>query len=419
MLGKKQTTELITGLDVGSTAIRVVVGQQAISASGHADLQIIAAVEVPSEGINKGVIISIEECVSAISNALEKTEHLIGVPIEHAWVGISGVHIETQESRGVIAIAKANGEIVAEDVVRALEAAKTVASPLNYEILHVLPKHYVVDGQTGIKDPIGMTGIRLEADAKIIQGMSQHIKSLTKAVYRTGIDIDDLVLGILATGEVAATQRQKELGVAVVNIGGATTSLLLYEEGDIAQIAVLPIGSEHITNDLAIGLRSSIEVAERVKIEYGQCVSKGLTRKEKIDLMTVGNEISEEVELKYVSEIIGARMEEILSKIDIELSKVGRSHLLPAGMVFAGGGSKIAGLTDLAKETLGLPATLGYPLDVLGFTEKINDLSFTTAVGLVKWGAGLGIGGMKSSLSFKSVEKVSHQVKNWFKSLIP
>ncbi|HBU07557.1 MAG TPA: cell division protein FtsA [Candidatus Magasanikbacteria bacterium] len=414
----KNKIELITGLDIGSTAVRIAIGQQSFGEKG-VELQIVGAVEVPAEGINRGSISSIEECVSSISNALEQAERLVGVPIEHAWVGISGTHIESQESRGVVAVAKSNGEIAEEDVARAVEASRTVATPLNYEILHVLPRSFTVDGQTGIKDPVGMTGIRLEVETKIIQGVTQHIKNLTKAVYRTGIDIDDLVLSILAVGDTVVTSRQKDLGVAVVNIGGSTTSMIVYEEGDIIHTAVFPIGSEHITNDLAIGLRSPIDVAERIKIEYGACIPKNISKKEMVDLSSVGGGVNETVELKYIAEIIGARMEEILERINTELMKIGRSGLLPAGIVFTGGGAKLSGLIDLSKEKNRLPASLGYPIDLVSITDKVNNLSFATAIGLVKWGANINQRGRGRQSRIKSVERVSGQVKNWFKSLVP
>ncbi len=419
MAGNKNKVELITGLDIGSTAIRIAVGQQVYHGNGNGELQIIGAVEVPTEGVSKGVVSSIEECVSSVSNVLEKVERLIGVPIEHAWVGISGTHVASQESKGVIAVAKSDGEISGEDVERAVEAARTIATPLNYEILHVLPRTFTVDGQTGVKDPVGMTGIRLEVETQIIQGVTQHIKNLTKVVYRTGIDIDDLVLSALAVGEAVVTSRQKELGVTVVNIGGATTSVIVYEEGDIVHTAVLPIGSEHVTNDLAIGLRSSIDVAEKVKLEYGHCVSKNISKKEKIDLSSVGGELEEQVEKKYIAEIVEARMEEILSKVNAELQTIERSGLLPAGVVFTGGGAKISGLVELTKDRMQLPASLGYPLGVSSITEKVNDLSFVTAIGLVKWGSNLQQGGKSKNRHLKSVDKVSGQVRGWFKSLIP
>jgi len=420
VLGKKNHVELITGLDIGSTAVRIAVGKLSFLPNKSTELQIISTVEVQSDGVQKGVINSIEEAVSSVSHALEKTERIVGVPIEHAWVGISGSHISSQESRGVVAVAKTNGEIGPEDVSRAVEAARTVATPLNYEILHVLPRSYIVDGQTGIKDPVGMTGIRLEVDTQIIQGLTSHIKNLTKTVYRTGIDIDDLVLSILASGEVIVTPKQKDLGVAVVNIGGATTSIVVYEEGDIIHTAVLPIGSIHITNDLAIGLRSSIEIAEKVKIEFGECVDRNLNKKDFIDLAAVGSATSEPVAKKKIVEYIGARLEEILEKVDAELIKAGRSHLLPAGVIFTGGGAKISGLVELAKNVLGLPASLGFPNGIMGISDKINDPSFSTAIGLVRWGAQIKEGGTKKSLSLvKNVDKVASRVKNLFKTLIP
>src|SRR3989339_827490 len=201
MLGKKPQSRLITGLDIGSTAIRLVVGKQQMGVNNRSDLQIVGLVEVPSEGVHKGVVTSIEEAVSSISSGLEKIERLIGIPVEHAWVGISGPHIRSQESKGVVAVAKPDGEIGHEDMERAIEASRAIATPLNYEVLHVIPRRYAVDGQTGIKDPAGMTGIRLEVDTQIIQGSSSHINNQTRSIYRTGIDIDDLVLGILAVGE--------------------------------------------------------------------------------------------------------------------------------------------------------------------------------------------------------------------------
>ena len=420
MFSKKTSIELITGLDIGSTAIRVSVGKLDLSGDKNSNLQIVATVEVPSEGVHKGVVTSIEEAVSSISYALEQTERVVGVPVEHAWIGISGSHISSQESRGVVAVAKSDGEIGMEDVERAVEAARTVATPLNYEILHVLPRNYTVDGQTGIKDPVGMSGIRLEVETRIIQGLSSYINNLTKAVYRTGIDIDDLVFSILASAEAVLSSRQKDLGVGVVNIGGATTSLVVYEEGDILHSAVIPIGSEHITNDLAIGLRNSIDVAEKVKKEFGECVGGGFSKKDVIDLATIGAETSELVYRKDSMNYIRARKEEILEKIDAELIKIGRSRLLPAGIVFTGGGAKLTGLVELAKQTLGLPASCGYPIGVVGVGDHISDLAFTTSVGLVKWGAQVRTGHTRSRGShLGQIDKVSGRVKNWFKSLVP
>lgn len=386
MLFRKPKVELISGLDIGSSAVRVAVGQMAVDGRGREKLQIIGAAQAPSAGVQRGVVTSIEELISAVSQALEEVERIIGVPVEHAWVGITGAGVLCEGSRGVVSVAKADGEISAEDAARAVTAARTIAVPLNYDILHVIPRSFTVDGQTGIRDPIGMTGLRLEVETQIIHGVSSHLKNITKAVYRTGIDIDDVVLTGLAAGEAVATPRQKELGVAVVNIGAATTSLVVYESGDVLQAVVLPIGSLHITNDVAIGLRTSIEVADKVKVDYGQCVPSGIARQAKIDLSSLGGE-SEAVSHKYVAEIIGARAGELLEKIDAELQRINRRGLLPAGVILTGGGAKIGGLVELTKDILRLPATLGYPIDLPSVSAYSNDLAFTSAIGLVKWGS--------------------------------
>lgn len=419
MMKRKERVELITGLDIGSTAIRIAVGQYSSNDLGQEKMQIMGTVEVPSEGLQKGIITSIEDTVSAISNALEQTERLIGIPIEHVWVGISGIQIIAQESRGVIAVSRSDGEISPDDVDRAVEAARTVASPLNYEVLHVLPRSFRVDGQTNIKDPVGMTGIRLEVDTNIIYGLSTHLKNITKAVYRAGVDIDDFVLTILAASEAVLDARQKELGVVVVNIGGPTTSLVVYEEGDVIHTAVIPIGSSHITNDLALGLKTSIDVAERVKIRFGQCTTKGLTKKDTIDLFECGAQESEEVSAYYVAQIIEARVSEILEKIDNELIKIDRSRLLPAGIVCIGSGSKIRNLIELAREQLGLPAALGQPRGVEGLTGRIADVGFIPAIGLVQWGMNMIHTTTSRKFNFNLGGKINEKMQKIFKSLIP
>jgi len=415
----KGHAEFITGLDIGSTAIRVAVGQLTVAPGAHPHLQIVGAAEVPSEGVQKGVITSIDEAVSAISHALESAERLVGVPIEHVWAGMSGAQSVCHDSKGVVAVARTDGEITDEDVERAVEAAKTVAPPLNYEILHVLPRSFAVDGQTGIKDPVGMTGIRLEVDAKIIYGLTAHVKNITKTIYRTGVDIDDFVLSILAAGSVVLSPRQKELGAVVVNIGGATTSLTVYEEGDILHTAVLPIGSAHITNDLALGLKTSIDIAERVKIEYGQCVSGEVHKKDMVDLSVLGTRDSEMVSRYYIAQIIEARVSEILEKADGELQKIRRSGLLPAGVYFIGGGAHIGGLLELAKEELRLPSALGYPLGVESISDKVNDVGFASAIGLVKWGTEAMERTRQKPAGFNVGGKIVTTMQKIFKSLVP
>lgn len=420
----KGKQNIIAGLDIGSNMVRMAVGQMVYRGDdSQAEMQILGATEVPSEGMHKGSINSIEDLVSSVSSCLEKMERTVGLPIDRVWTGVSGLHIMSQNSKGVVAVSKADSEISETDVERALEAARSISTPLNYEVLHVLPKRFSVDGQTGIKDPVGMTGIRLEVDAQIILGASAQIKNLTKAIYRSGLEIEDLVLSILASSEAAVTNRQKDLGVAVVDFGASTTSLAVYEEGEILHSTILPIGSEHITNDIAIGLRTAIDVAERVKIEYGDCFSNTVSKKEEIDLYELGAAEHETVKRKYLSEIIEARVEEIMQKIDDELRKIGRSGMLPSGVVFTGGGAKLPGITEAAKKYLRLPATLGYPLNFISATDKINDLGFVNVVGLLKWGSMMNAGhSSKNTKLFDGLKKVGGSagaLKDWFKALLP
>lgn len=421
---RKDAGNLITGLDIGTSAIRMVVGQVAERLAGEreGELQILGAASVPSAGVHKGVISSIEDVVSSISACLEQTERTVGVPLSSAYVGISGLHILSQASKGVVAVSKVDNEITDEDVARAIEASRAIATPLNFEVLHVLPKNFSIDGQNRIKDPVGMTGIRLEVDSQIILGSASQIKNLTKAVYRTGLNIDDLVLGILATAEAVVTSRQKDVGVLVVNIGVSTTSLVVYEEGEIIHTAILPIGSEHITNDIAIGLRTSIDIAEAVKLEHGDCTPGQVSKREEIDLGELGAPSHEMVKKQYLSEIIEARVEEILQKIDQELHRIKRSALLPSGVIFTGGGAKLPGIVELGKKNLRLPAILGFPLNVMSATDRVNDLSFSTAVGLVKWGAAANVVSGSSNKvggGMRRVNQAGNQIKKWIKTLIP
>lgn len=417
---KNKKSSLIAGLDIGSSAIRLAVGQVAGNDDhGGLDLQILSASEAISEGMHRGSVRSIEDVVSAVSACLERAERTAGVPLESVWLGVSGLNIASQQSKGVVAVSKTDSEISEEDVKRAIEAARTISTPLNYDVLHVLPRIFSVDGQNGIRDPIGMTGIRLEVDAQIILGLSSQIKNLTKAVYRSGLDIEDLVLSVLADAEASLAPRQKELGVVVVNLGSSTTSMVAFEEGDLLHTAVLPMGSENITKDVALGLRTSIEVAERVKLEYGNCNSEIISKKDEFDLFDFGAPEHEIVRHKFLGEIIEARAEEILSTVDQELKKIQRSGLLPAGVVFVGGGAKLPGLIELARKTMRLPASLGYPLNIVSVTDKVNDLGYTTAIGLVKWGSVMQYGGRSVQNKRQYVGKSVSYLKKVFKMFTP
>jgi cell division protein FtsA len=411
---------IIAGLDIGSTAIRIVIGQK-INGAGGEKLQIIGAVSTPAEGINRGVVNSIESATSSISACLEKAERLSGVPIDRLWVGINGPHIKCEKSRGVVAIGQSDGEITEDDMERAIEAARALSVPPNYEILHVIPVKFTVDNQTDIKDPLGMTGVRLEVETLIIQGLSSQINNLTKAIFRTGVEIEDLVLSPLAAAETVIGNKQKELGAALVNIGASTTSLAVFEEGELLHAAVLPIGSEHITADVAIGLRCPINLAERIKIELGSARPDKFNKKEEADIRALAQEedISDDefttVSKNYVAEIMEARVEEIFEKVDEEFKKIDRSGMLPAGVYLIGGGAKTTDLVDVAKKKLRLPACVGTNRAVVAAIDKVNDPAFLTALGLVVWGSQSAKGASWSAPVGKTVDAI----KGFFKKLIP
>jgi len=419
--------EIIAGLDIGSTEIRLVVGQRVKNSGEEEALQIIGGVSVSAEGISKGSVKSIEDVTSSISACIEKAERLIGAPIESVWVGINSPNIKCERSKGVVAVSKSDGEINQDDIERALEAARALSVPPNYEILHVIPISFTIDNQENIKDPIGMTGVRLEVETLIIQGLSSQIKNLTKAIFRTGLQIEDLVISPLASAEAVIGAKQKELGAALVNIGASTTSLAVFEEGELLHTAVIPIGSEHITSDIAVGLRCPINLAERVKVEIGNSNPDKFNKKDEIDISELVKQEDAEADLKnisqkYLAEIIEARVEEIFKKVDNELKKIERSGMLPGGIFLIGGGAKLNGIIEIAKKELCLPACIGINKNVYAVIDKVNEVEFLNALGLVVWGnqAYGESKGFGTKISGKAIfKKASEKIKKIFSSFIP
>lgn len=394
---------IITGIDLGSSSIKIAITN--LNQDGL--LQVIAVTEEAAEGINKGVIINLEEAVSSLSRALEKVERMIGHSIDRCFVGISGTHILCQPSRGVVAVSNAKGEIREEDIKRVLEAAQTVATPPNYEILHIVPLSYIVDSQPGIKDPLGMTGVRLEVEAQVVEGLSNQIKVLSKVLARTGISCEDLVFSILAASGAVLERKEKELGVAVLNLGSTTSSLAVFEEGDLLMTKVLPIGSRHITGDIAIGLKIPVDIAELVKIYYGHALSEKVSADEKINLAELDEREKNSVSQKMVAEIIEARGEEIFKIVDKELAAIKKSKKLPAGLVITGGGAKLRGIEELAKKILRLPVNIGLPRNISLAIEKAEDPAYAAAIGLTIWGKeNILSSGEKQLSSFNFLKKI-------------
>ncbi len=407
---------IVVGIDVGSTKVATVIGQLQPTS-----IDIIGVGFAPSNGLRKGMVVDIEETVSSISASLEEAERMSGLPVTEAVISVGGVHIQATSSRGIVAVSNQNGEIHDNDLIRVLDAAKSVSVPPNREILHAIPRKYSVDGQNDIKDPVGMTGIRLEVDTQVISGATATVKNLAKCLTQAGVSVTDMVFTPLASARALLTKRQMEIGVALVDIGGGTTSFAIYEEGDILHAGVLPVGATHITNDIAIGLRTSIDTAEVVKVKHGNAMPDRVDPDAEIDLSKINKHDEGTANLKYVSEIIEARLNEILVMIRDEIRTVGRDGMLPAGIVLTGGGAKQEGIVDLAKHTLRLPAQVGQLThDVSGMVDNISDPMYSASVGLMLWGleATNAHGQSKGSSSLK-IGSAFSKVKGVFKHILP
>ncbi len=372
---------IFTGIDTGSSNIRTIVAR----GSYGEPLRIMGIGTVSSLGIRRGAVIDPEEAARTISESVKKSERMAGLSVKKAAMSIGGMEISFQDAKGVVAVGRADGEITENDIQRVLEEVQKSPLPLNREIIHIVPRSYRLDDQENIKDPMGMKGVRLEIDALLIEGASSQLRNIAKCAEQADIEIDDIVLEPLAAAKAVLGKKQKELGVVVVNIGGGTTSLAVFEEGELLHTAILPVGAAHITNDIAIGLRASIETAEKIKLEYGCSVPEEIGRKEEIDLAQIDSQEEGTVSRYHVAEIIEARLEEIFRLVNKELQLIKRAKLLPAGAVLTGGGAKLPYVADIAKKILGLPSQIGYPVNLGGMFNEVDDPAFATAVGLILW----------------------------------
>lgn len=373
--------QVIASLDIGNATIRCVI---AIVSPDSKEPHIVGIGHSPSLGLRDGSVSSIEEVVSNVTAALEDAERMSGISIHHVFVGTSGSHIESFPSQGVVATS--GKEVTEFDMERVIETAQNAPLQRNKHILRVIPKTFSVDDQRDIQNPLGMSGIRLEVDSHVITGNISTLKNLERAVHQSGVDVDDILPAPLAMAEAVLSRRQKELGVVAIDIGASATSVTVYEEGALIHTAVVPIGGYSVTKDIAIGLRSSIDTAEKIKKEFGTNLVDDIQESEEIDLHTLSKIDSHTVSRRHLAEIIQARYHEILVMVKEELQKSGRDGMLPGGVILSGAGSKMAGTLELAREVLALPVQIGFPQDVQGMTEKIDDPSYATAIGLILWG---------------------------------
>ena len=384
--------KIITGIDIGSTKVSTTVA----SVSDNKISVIGVSGNVPSKGINKGNIVDIDVAVEVISNSLERAERMAGVSVSSAYVTINGSHIETKNSHGVVAInPHNNSEISSDDVARVVEAAQAISLPSTREIIHVIPRDFIVDSQDGIKDPVGMSGVRLEVETNIIHASSTAMKNLIKCVQQVGVNVEDLVYTGIASSEAVLTDTEKELGTILVDIGGGTSSLIAFLEGSPVYSAVLPIGAKHVTVDLAYGLKARLEDAEKIKIKlsedrvdvYNMSIDKN-KRNEEMDLSEYGLETAS-VPKRFLYDIMEARLNEIFTLIALEVKKANLIGKVPAGVVLTGGGALTAGVEKVAKNVLKVPVRIGYPKGVTGLIDEIQSPAFSATVGAVLYGSNL------------------------------
>lgn len=408
---------IVVGLDIGTSTVSTLVAQKR---EEMAIPQVIGVGVAPSMGMRRGAVADIEEVVKSIQRSVTEAARTAGVSIERVYAGVGGGHIVPVVSRGIVAVSRADQEISHEDVERVITAARAIALPQNREILHIFPREYIVDGEGDIKDAIGMRGVRLEVDTLIIGGASHYIHTLQRCVQEAGLETAGFVLNSYAATKAVLSKKQREFGVVCIDMGGGTTELAVFEEGDLLHVAVIPIGSGHITNDLAIGLRTSVETAEQIKKEYGLALAHMASKRDIIDLAKINPGEEGIILRKDAAEIIEARLRDIFDLVNKELRKIGKEAFLPGGAVLVGGGVKLPHIVDLAKEHLRLPVQIGFPRDIEGIIDSVDDPAFATALGLVFCGyEAEEEGGGTSMFDLPGMPKVFDGAKKWIRSLLP
>lgn len=383
-------SRIIAGIDVGSSKVATIISQVAEDpATFETTVNVVGVATSESKGLRKGQIVDIEEAVESIISSVEAAERMAGYNLTEAYVSLGGAHVHSQNSHGVVAVSDPEGEITDHDVSRVLEAASAISLPQSREMIHVLPREFIVDGESGVKDPIGMSGVRLEVETHIVTGAAAAVKNLGKALNEVGIQTQGLVFSGFASSESVLSPTEKELGCVLVDIGGGTTSVAAYLDGALAYSGVIPIGARNVTNDLAIGLRVSLESAERIKIALGD---KKLDPKKEdgdgLELKEIGVDEVKKVSKKTLTEgIVRPRLNEIFTMVRLELEKAGIANRVPSGVIITGGGAGTVGAADAAKRMLSLPVRVGSPRGVGGLIDDIMNPAFSTSVGLLLYGA--------------------------------
>jgi len=406
---------VLVALDVGTSKVVALIGE----VTRETGVTVIGKGALNSSGLKKGVVINIDQTVGSIRAAREAAERLSGYRIESAIVAVGGNHVESQNSRGAVAVSGPRREVTREDVERATEVARAVSIPSNREILHVLPRGFVVDGQEGVKDPLGMSAIRLEVETHIVHAGATAVQNLTKCVQRADIRIDELVASSLASGDAVLTETERELGVAVADFGAGTIDLALFMDGSPFHTAVLPLGGNNVTNDIAIGLKTSLTAAEELKIRFGTAEPSDVDKDEQVDVQGIGEGDAWTASRYELAEIIGARMREVFEKIGAEIERAGYAGMLPAGVVLTGGAAQLAGTARLGREVLQAPVRVAGPSGVEGLTDHLLTPAFSTSLGLLMWGARSVQGYESARYESGPTPGMLNRMREWARGLLP
>jgi len=402
---------LVVGLDIGTTKICAVVGELTDNS-----INIIGIGTHPSIGLRKGVVVNIESTVDSIKKAVEEAELMAGCEISSVYAGIAGGHITGFNSRGIVAIK--GPEITQQDVEHVIDAARAVAIPMDREVIHVLPQEYMVDEQAGIQNPVGMSGVRLEAKIHIVTGAVTSAHNIVKCANRSGLDVCDIVLEALASGEAVLTEEEKELGTVLLDLGGGTTDLAIFSGKNIKHTFVLALGGNNLTNDIAVGLRAPLQEAEKIKIKYGSCVARNIHSDEMIEVPGMGGRTPRKLPRQILGEILEPRMEEIFTLINREIYRAGQENSIPSGVVLTGGSALLTDVTEIAESVFNLPTRLGKPMGIGGLVDVVNNPMYATGVGLVLYGAKNQTEKKFRIRDGNIFNRVMNRMKKWFNDVI-
>lgn len=407
-MAKKSDRKLIVGLDIGTSKVAALVAEH----TSIGDIEIIGIGSTPSRGLKKGVVVNLESTVNSIQRAVEEAELMAGCQIHSVFAGIAGSHIKSLNSHGIVAIK--DKEVTQYDIDRVIDSARAVAIPADQKIVHILPQEFVIDQQEGIKEPIGMSGIRLEAKVHIVTGSASAAQNITRCIRRCGLEVEDVVLEQLASCTAVLTEDEKELGVCLIDIGGGTTDIAVYSDGAIRHTAVIPIAGDQVTNDIAVALRTPTLNAEEIKRKHACALTQLAKADETIEVPSIGDRASRQISKQNLAEIIEPRYEELMLLVQAELRRSGYEDLIAAGIVITGGSSKVKGLPELAEEIFHMPVRVGLPQHVTGLTDVVNNPIYSTAVGLVLYGKEhQGLGG-SLGVDTSSVGGLLARMKGWF-----